>query len=415
LNKSLKVFLLASMITTTLTSPAFASENSYTVKSGDSLYAIAKQNGTTVSKIQELNNIEGTLINIGQVLRLPASTTITNYLYTVKSGDSLTAIARDNQTTVGHIMKINSLSTTTIKIGQSLKIEKNTNKYKVVAGDTLYLISKKFGTSITELKTTNLLTSDIIHVGQVLTIPYRATLDGGVTAIVSAPVLTTPAPTPTPTIEAPTASDVKAITVWPSKTYIVQSGDTGTAIAKKFGVSFADLMKYNYMDADDWFNAGQKIAINGYAPRNYDVVPGQSTTRQRYGTPADWFLDGQYILKRNVIVEITDTVTGKHFKAKVMGGYQHADIEPLTTTDTAVMKELFSTWVWKPRPVAIFVDGMNIAGSLSGMPHSFDTTPSNGVTGHFDLYMKNSVPHSGSTSATYVQQHYANIPLSSIK
>ena len=58
---------------------------------------------------------------------------------------------------------------------------------------------------------------------------------------------------------------------------------------------------------------------------------------------------------------------------------------------------------------------MNIAGSLSGMPHSFDTTPNNSVIGHFDLYLKNSLPHSGSTSQTYVQQHYNNIPIASVK
>lgn len=43
------------------------------------------------------------------------------------------------------------------------------------------------------------------------------------------------------------------------------------------------------------------------------------------------------------------------------------------------------------------------------MPHSFDTTPNNGVSGHFDLYLKNSIPHGGSVSKSYVQQHYNNI------
>ncbi len=77
------------------------------------------------------------------------------------------------------------------------------------------------------------------------------------------------------------------------------------------------------------------------------------------------------------------------------------------------MKSIFSTWNWTPRPVVIFKNGMNIAGSLSGMPHSFDTTTSNGVIGHFDLYLKNSIPHGGSVSQTYVKQHYNNILVSS--
>jgi len=101
--------------------------------------------------------------------------------------------------------------------------------------------------------------------------------------------------------------------------------------------------------------------------------------------------------------------TGKAFTVKVLGGYNHADVEPLTVNDTNVIKELWANWEWTPRPVVIFKDGMNIAASLSGMPHSFDTTPDNGVVGHFDCYLQNSIPHGVDTSQVYVNQHYANI------
>jgi hypothetical protein len=72
------------------------------------------------------------------------------------------------------------------------------------------------------------------------------------------------------------------------------------------------------------------------------------------------------------------------------------------------MKELFPYWTWSPRPVVIFKDGMNIAASLSGMPHSYDTVSTNGVSGHFDLYLLNSKPHAG-TSVSYVEQHQSNV------
>ncbi len=42
----------------------------YTVVKGDTLYGISKRFGTTVEAIQKLNNISGTTINIGQVLRI---------------------------------------------------------------------------------------------------------------------------------------------------------------------------------------------------------------------------------------------------------------------------------------------------------------------------------------------------------
>jgi nucleoid-associated protein YgaU len=43
----------------------------YTVKKGDSLYAIASRNGSSVSAIQKANNIQGSLIRPGQSLVIP--------------------------------------------------------------------------------------------------------------------------------------------------------------------------------------------------------------------------------------------------------------------------------------------------------------------------------------------------------
>lgn len=43
----------------------------YTVKKGDSLYAIAKRNRTTVSALQKANGIKGSVIHPGQRLVIP--------------------------------------------------------------------------------------------------------------------------------------------------------------------------------------------------------------------------------------------------------------------------------------------------------------------------------------------------------
>jgi hypothetical protein len=54
--------------------------------------------------------------------------------------------------------------------------------------------------------------------------------------------------------------------------------------------------------------------------------------------------------------------------------------------------------------VVIYHQGINFAASLSGMPHSYDTVVNN-VSGHFDLYLYNSVGHSATTSASYLLEH----------
>lgn len=210
----------------------------------------------------------------------------------------------------------------------------------------------------------------------------------------------------TPDTERPDENDAerRGSTQWPEVTYVVQAGDTAESVARKFGTTSQNIMKYNYMDADEWLEAGERIAISGYAPRLNTVREGEAREPARRGTAVDWNLEGKYLVERGDTFTVVDVDTGKQFRATMIGGYNHADIEPLTASDTNMMKSLFGTWQWSPRAVVLYHNGANIAASLSGMPHGVDTVE-NGVNGHFDLYMKNSTSHSSTTSKVYIQQH----------
>lgn len=102
----------------------------YTVKSGDTLGAIAIRFKTTVDAIARLNNISNpNLIRVGQVLRLPTGSasgggsvapTIT---YTVKWGDTLSAIALQYKVSVTDIATLNGIANVNaISVGQVLRI-----------------------------------------------------------------------------------------------------------------------------------------------------------------------------------------------------------------------------------------------------------------------------------------------------
>ncbi len=91
-----------------------------------------------------------------------------NNTYVVKSGDSLWSIAKKNNTTIDNLKKINNLNSNLIKVGQVLNLD--TNTYIVQKGDTLYSIAKKNNTSVDKLKTTNNLNSNLLSIGQVLKI-----------------------------------------------------------------------------------------------------------------------------------------------------------------------------------------------------------------------------------------------------
>ncbi len=147
----------------------------YTVKSGDNLYSIARRYGLTMNELMEYNNLGTTLLSIGQVLKIPTKQTITpsETTYVVKSGDSLYSIARKYNTTVNDLMKYNNLTSNLLSIGQTLKIptsESTITSYTVKSGDTLYSIARKYNTTVDEIKRKNNLTSNTLSIGQTLII-----------------------------------------------------------------------------------------------------------------------------------------------------------------------------------------------------------------------------------------------------
>lgn len=156
-----------------------ANSNYYTVKSGDSLWSISKKYGLTVDELKQANNLTSNLLSIGQNLLIPKKETETNIdEYIVKKGDTLYAIANKYDTTVDNLKSINNLTTDSLSIGQVLKIPNETTNYDtytVKSGDTLYAIANKYNTTVDAIKKLNNLTSNTLSINQVLKIPNNDT------------------------------------------------------------------------------------------------------------------------------------------------------------------------------------------------------------------------------------------------
>jgi len=158
---------------------------SYIVRQGDSLYLIAKQFGTTVDDIKNINGLISNSLRIGQILKIPRptqntqSTSTGNTLYTVRTGDSLYTISKLFNTTIEAIKATNGLSSDALSIGQILRIPNTfnypttsaNNTYIVKSGDSLYTIARSFNTTIEAIKAINGLSSDALSIGQILRIP----------------------------------------------------------------------------------------------------------------------------------------------------------------------------------------------------------------------------------------------------
>lgn len=167
----------------------------HTVKENETLLDIANKYNTTLTALKEANNLETTLVDVGQKLRVsnfeaqPEGTLKIEEDYTVtasseknsgrhivENGDTLYSLSKRYGFTVDELKNKNGLTSNLIKVGQELNVshsdykKSSTNKsiWTVSKGDTLYNISKRNGLTVDELKSLNGLTDNLILVGQTL-------------------------------------------------------------------------------------------------------------------------------------------------------------------------------------------------------------------------------------------------------
>ncbi|MCJ7986286.1 LysM peptidoglycan-binding domain-containing protein [Priestia sp. OVL9] len=213
---------------------ASADTDTHKVKAGETLFSISQQHNVTVEDLKKWNGLSSTLIYANQTLQIgststdsPSSstptTTSSNHTYTVKSGDTLYRIAKNNGTSVQQLKKWNNLSSHLIYVNQVLKISgtgtvssspsapvqektnetqaslapSNSKSYKVQPGDTMWSVAQRHGISISQLKQWNNLSSNTIYINQVLQVGGQAAAQAKPsTPSTSTPSTSTPAPAP---------------------------------------------------------------------------------------------------------------------------------------------------------------------------------------------------------------------------
>lgn len=178
----------------------------YTIKSGDSLSTIAKHYKTTMKALQSVNDIDGTKIRAGKTLLVPvASANATHYAYSLPQ-----RIKKKQSRGKGHKVK-----------------------YTVRSGDSLWTISRHYKTTSSKLaKWNGMAPADPIRPGQTLVIWSKT---------------------------AKTTSNGSGVVRKVS--YKVRKGDSLARIAGKFNLRISDILQWNQVNPKKYIQPGDSLTL----------------------------------------------------------------------------------------------------------------------------------------------------------
>ncbi len=174
----------------------------YKVKSGDTLSEIASNNNTTVKVLQRANNLKGSSIRVGKHLIVPV------------------ALKDANQYSLSEPQRLAKT--------QSTRRGNYKMTHKVTSGESLWSISRKYDVSYKSLaKWNGMAPSDPLRPGQSLVVWKKA----------------------------PSGGTIRKIT------YKIRQGDSLSVIADKFDVSVSDLLKWNQLNRKAYIKPGQTLRL----------------------------------------------------------------------------------------------------------------------------------------------------------
>lgn len=393
-----KKFISALVALAIIPSSAMADTN-YTVQKGDSYWLISQKFNTSLSSVLSANGAsQNSSLAVGQIIKVPSNT------YTVQKGDTYYLIAKKCGVSLSSLLSANNATASSVLyVGQSVKIPDSGSgytTYTVQKGDTYWTISQKYGVSLSSLLSANGASqSSVLYVGDSVKIPSKASSG---------------------TSSSGSSSSGAYVTY---STYTVQNGDTLWNIAIKHGIPYSELLEVNSLSESSYVYTGMKLTIPvHHIPVKYAPAG--------FGELLDWFSEAQYVIPINADFKIVDLESGKSFNARRTVGSGHADCEPLTANDTAIMKSIWGgSFNWNKRSVLVVYKGRTIAASAAGMLHAgnegaaggawtswrsdnygagtnYDYVKGNNAHGHFDLHFYKSIGHS---SGTENSTHQANV------
>ena len=203
-----------------LPTAAFAAKR-YVVKKGDNLGNLAKKLRVSIQSIKKTNSLKTDGLNVRDTLIIPDST-----------NDQANVIASKDLEKNENELEVNKSNLPSFSL-----------RYIVKKEDTLSGIANRFGISVEKIKHVNGLTDNGLKTGMILTIPEsrHKDLDNMISLH-------------------PADIELKEVSPYKYREYVVKNGDSLTSIAGGFGISVTDLKNANGLSSDE-VRIGMKLII----------------------------------------------------------------------------------------------------------------------------------------------------------
>jgi LysM repeat protein len=300
----------------------------YTVQEGDTLYDIAVAFKLSVDDLIAFNQLDGTLLSVGQELVLSSDSPPANLSVVVKQGDSLWSLAREYESNVYDLREANNITDSSLMPGQTIVIPgryANSSSadvggpapevITVAKGDSLWKLARAYNTSVQVLMSANGLSSTEVQAGQELKIVTSPDIIRAGAAPMPAALVPSPSLGTTPVASSVSAADVM---MWPLR----------GAITSRFGYRQYPAGVHYGLDIDgetgDPIVAARagKVTFSGWRGSYGNLVVIEAgNSEYRYAHASELLVDvGDYVSAGQTIARVgtTGKVTGSHLHFEIL-------------------------------------------------------------------------------------------------